>query len=139
MGNEKYAICTIPPVLILKLIAFDDRPERRIKDVKDLNNICKSYPRLEQEYIWSEHFDLYEEDRSHDEVAMLVLGREIKKIAKANDRLFQRLIRILEDALEGRSRLKDHMIEDSEKETLEQKQKILSNILQGMTIESSSF
>ena len=139
LGNEEYTVCTIPSVLILKFIAFDDRPERRIKDVKDIENICKSYPRLEQEYIWSEHFDLYEEDRSHDEVAMLVLGREIKKIAKANDRLFQRLIRILEDAIEGRSRLMDHMIEDSEKETIEQKKKILSNILQGMTMERSSF
>ena len=88
---------------------------------------------LEQEYVWSEYFDLYEEDKSHQEVAMLVLGREIKKIAKANDLLFQRLIRILHDAIEGRSRLMDHMIEDSEKETIEQKQKILCNIMQGMT------
>lgn len=93
---------------------------------------------LEQEYIWSEHFDLYEENRSHQEVAMFVLGREIRKIAKANDRLFRRLVRILNDAIEGGSRLTDHMIEDSEKETIEQKQKILSNILQGMTMESAS-
>ena len=136
LGNEEYTVCTIPSVLILKFIAFDDRPERRIKDVKDIELICKHYPMLEQEYIWSEHFDLYEEDRSHQEVAMLVLGREIKKVAKANDHLYQRLVRILNDAIEGRSRLMDHMIEDSEKETIEQKQKILHHILQGMMVES---
>lgn len=138
LGNEKYTVCNIPSVLILKLIAFDDRPERRIKDIKDINSICKNYPLLEQEYIWSNHFDLYDEDRSHDEVAMIVLGREIRKITKANDHLHQRLIRILNDAMEGRSRLMDHMIDDSQKETIEQKHTTLRNILEGMTMESKS-
>jgi predicted nucleotidyltransferase len=138
LGNEEYTVCTIPSVVILKLIAFDDRPERRIKDVKDIDSICKSYPSLEQEYIWSNHFDLYEEDRSHDEVGMIVLGREIRKIAVVNDQLYERLIRILHEAIEGRSRLIDHMIMDSEKEKLENKEKLLRNMLHGLSQEPQS-
>lgn len=133
LGNEAYAVCTIPSVIILKLIAYDDRPEHRIKDVKDIDSICKSYPYLEQEYIWSEHFDLYAGNRSHEEVAMIVLGREILKIAAANDHLCQRLIRILREAIEGKSRLMNYMISNSEHEHLIQKQAILQKIVEGMT------
>ncbi|WP_224994943.1 hypothetical protein [Cesiribacter sp. SM1] len=136
LGNEAYEVCNIPSVIILKLIAFDDRPEHRIKDVKDIDSICKSYPSLEQEYIWSDHFDLYTEDRSHDEVAMIVLGREIRKIAQMNDQLYQRLFSILRQGIEGKSGLMNHMIQDSEKENLGQKQIILRKILEGLTGEN---
>jgi len=44
IGEEVYKSCTIPAVVILKMIAFDDRPDRRIKDIKDINLICKYYP-----------------------------------------------------------------------------------------------
>lgn len=33
LGGQQYAICSVPSVIILKLIAFDDRPEYRVKDV----------------------------------------------------------------------------------------------------------
>lgn len=79
-----------------------------------------------------------EQDRSHNEVAMIVLGREIREIAKVNDQLIQRLIGILHEAIEGKSRLMEHMIADSEKESLAQKQKILRNVLKGMTEENRS-
>jgi predicted nucleotidyltransferase len=39
IGEEKYSACSIPAIVILKMIAYDDRPERRIKDVKDISDI----------------------------------------------------------------------------------------------------
>ncbi len=77
--EEAYKACSIPGIMILKLIAYDDRPDRRAKDIKDISLICKYYPDIETNLIWEEHNDLYDEDRNHDEVGLIVLGREIKK------------------------------------------------------------
>ncbi len=133
LGSEIYTVCSVPSIVILKLIAFNDRPEHRIKDIKDINSIVRYYPSLEQNYIWSNHFDLYEDERSHDEVAMIVLGREMKKIVQVNDQLHKRLMLILNKAITSESAMLVHMIEDSEKENLEQKKKILLDILKGLT------
>jgi len=77
--EDIYAVCSIPAMMILKLIAYDDRPERRLKDVKDINSICQYYPDIEAQFIWENHADLYDENREHKDVAMIALGREIRK------------------------------------------------------------
>jgi len=49
LEDSKYSVCSIPSVVILKMIAFDDRPERRVKDIKDIDRIFKYYPDIENE------------------------------------------------------------------------------------------
>ena len=135
IGEEKYFACSIPAIVLLKLIAFDDRPNRRIKDVKDvkdINAICKHYPEIESEAIWSDHFDLYSEEREHHEVARIALGREMRKIIEPNSRLKKRVINILDNAINQESTFLPHMIDDSMTETLEGKAQILLNIKQGI-------
>lgn len=133
IGNEEYTVCTVPSIVILKFIAFDDRPERRIKDIEDVNAICKHYADIEAEYIWSEHFDLYQNDREHQTVAMIVLGREIKKIMASNQQLKLRITKILDKAIRQENSIAVHMIDDVETETLEMKIDILKHIKQGIT------
>lgn len=133
LGNEQYTISNIPSIVLLKLIAFDDRPEYRIKDVKDINTICRYYPNLEDTFIWEKHSDLYNEVLSHQDVAMRVLGREMRKVAKTNLALHTRVVQILTKAIDLTSNLTKHMIQDSETDTLEQKSKLLANILNGFT------
>jgi hypothetical protein len=72
------------------------------------------------------------EDRSHEDVAMIVVGREMKLITKQNEKLHNRILDIIDRAIEEESSLMVHMIEDSENETLEQKRSILLNIKKGM-------
>lgn len=137
IGEEEYIVCTVPSVVILKLIAFDDRPDRRIKDIKDINAICKNYADIEDEFIWSEHFDLYENDREHREVAMIVLGREIHKIVAKNQRLQSRIIQIIDNAIHQENSITVHMIDDVETETIEMKINILKHIKQGIVGKSN--
>ncbi len=130
--KEIYKACSIPGIVILKLIAFDDRPNRRIKDIKDISLICKYYPEIETNLIWEENNDLYSEDKSHEEVGLIVLGREIKKIVKPNQNLNERLKAILDKAISGKSRVLELMINDRINETLEEKANILKCIRQGL-------
>lgn len=134
IGTEIYKVCSIPAVFILKLIAFDDRPNERVKDAQDMNSICNHYPNLESETIWSHHFDLYDDHLSHQEVAMIVLGREMKKIMSRNTTLSTRIVQIIDKAMFGKSNLMVHMIDDPESETIEMKAHILNKIKQGIIL-----
>jgi len=130
--EEAYKACSIPGIVILKLIAYDDRPNRRAKDIKDISLICKYFPDIETNLIWEEHNELYEEDRNHEEVGLMVLGREMKKIIKDNQDLKGRISDILEKAIDGESGVLELMISDPRKETLEQKASILKCIRRGL-------
>lgn len=133
IGEDTYKACSIPGMVILKMIAFDDRPDRRTKDIGDINSICRHYPQIETEHIWGEHADLYTDGSlEHTDVAMIVLGREMKKLMAANQKLKNRIDAILDRAISLESRFMSYMIEDPGRETLELKRSILRHIKMGL-------
>jgi len=131
--NETYKSCSIPGIVILKLIAYDDRPDRRIKDIKDIVQICIHFPEIEREIIWTEHNDLNNGDISHDDLSLIVLGRLMKKIMASNEMLTKRIIHIINQAINGDSGILEHMIVDRMTETLDDKAAILKLIKRGIT------
>lgn len=132
IDSETYNVCSIPAIVVLKLIAFDDRPEHRIKDVKDINSICNHYHSIEDNYIWTEYNDLYSDNLSHQDVAIIALGKEMKKILNSNKKLQLRIIEILDKALTQQSKLLQYMIEDLSSETIEMKADIIKLIKLGV-------
>ncbi|MEM6377875.1 MAG: hypothetical protein AAF705_06665 [Bacteroidota bacterium] len=133
IGSSTFKASSIPGVVLLKLIAYDDRPEYRTKDLRDINAICQYYPEIETNFIWSEYFELYTDDRDQTTVAMLVLGLELKKLIGANDKLFNRVKSILKNALKPESDFLLQMIGNPVKETIEQKRRWISYIVEGLT------
>lgn len=131
IGEEKYKACSIPGIMILKLIAYDDRPESRIKDIHDINSICLHYPSIETELIWNDHFDLYDDEKDHNDVGVIVLGREMKKLVKENKKLEERLINIMDKAINEESPFLRLMINYPEKETIAMKRKIIKSLKEG--------
>lgn len=131
IGKEIYKACSIPGMIILKLIAYDDRPDERIKDVIDINTICQYYPSIESEFIWGNHFDLYEGDLGHEEIGVIVLGREVRKLVSENEKLLRRLARILDNAINETTPFLKLMIQDPEKETIEMKRNIMKSLKKG--------
>ena len=131
IGEETYKSCSIPGIVILKLIAFDDRPNRRIKDVIDINSICLHYPSIETELIWNEYNDLYEQGLEHQEVGVVVLGSEMKKMIKGNKKLEERLLGIFDRAIKEDSALLSLMIDDPEQETLDMKRNLINYLKMG--------
>ena len=98
-----FKVATLPAIVLLKLIAFDDRPEKRLKDARDIANIISLYFDLQADLIYSEHSDVFlvsEEQLntvSLQEIAAMVIGREIKKVIDENEYLLERIKRILDD------------------------------------------
>lgn len=94
--NTKFKVCTLPGIVLLKFIAYDDRPEMRMDDIPDIGEILSHFFNIYDEIIWEKHNDLFEEGRELDEIAARVLGREMGKIAVRNDKLKERILRILD-------------------------------------------
>jgi predicted nucleotidyltransferase len=61
--GQNFAVSTLPGIVLLKLIAYDDRPENRYKDLKDIANIVEHYDRIMDEVLFEENYvDLLEID-----------------------------------------------------------------------------
>ncbi|MEO6851625.1 MAG: nucleotidyl transferase AbiEii/AbiGii toxin family protein [Mucilaginibacter sp.] len=99
--GHNFKVATLPAIVMLKLIAYDDRPEIRLKDARDIINILTHYFDLQAEMIYEHHTDLFGEDEgSLSNVSAIVIGREMKKIVVNNDNLYQRLEGILTRQIE---------------------------------------
>lgn len=94
---HKFKFCTLPGIVILKLVAWQDRPEIRRDDIKDVSNILKHFFDMYAEEIFENHNDLFgSEEAELSLIAARVMGREMSKIAKRNESLFNRLQKLLE-------------------------------------------
>ena len=91
----EFKVATLPAILLLKLIAYDDRPEKRTQDPQDILQIIVNYFEIEKEMIWEEHHDLFDEDSELIEIGARVIGREISEILSENRTLKERVLNIL--------------------------------------------
>lgn len=91
-----FKVCTLPGIIVLKLIAWDDRPEVRRDDIKDISDIINHFFSMNDNLIWDEHSDLFEgDDADLQLISARAIGRLIKRIAVRNDKLNERIQRIL--------------------------------------------
>ena len=132
IGEDEIKVCSIPAVVILKLIAYDDRPEHRPSDPIDIDSIIAYYPKIETEMIWDEYSFLYDDKLDHKETGIKVLGYEMSKIIIQNEKLTQRILDILSASIALETRLAEQMIQDAVKETLESKVNILQLLKVGI-------
>ncbi|MCA6361693.1 MAG: hypothetical protein IM638_01530 [Bacteroidetes bacterium] len=90
-----FKVCTLPGIVLLKLIAYDDRPEIRRDDLIDIADILIHFFNIYDELIWSDHNDLFDDDKSLEKISARVLGREMSKFLKRNEKLTERVVGIL--------------------------------------------
>lgn len=96
-GEHRFKFCTLPGIVILKLIAWEDRPEIRRDDLKDILKILTHFFEMYTDQIYEHHSDLFgDDDFGLDLIAARVMGREMKKIAIRNEKLYERLTNLLE-------------------------------------------
>lgn len=97
-STHRFKCCTLPGIVLLKLIAWDDRPEARRDDIKDIAEILDHFFDMNNEMIWTEYSDLFAATPDFDDgreglllIASYVLGKEIKKITGDQTPLYARL------------------------------------------------
>ena len=91
-----FRVSSLAGIVILKLIAWEDRPEMRSKDLSDIALIVKHYYELEETLIFEHHADLFATDPGDlDLLGARALGREIGKVLRSNADVRIRIERIL--------------------------------------------
>ena len=125
-----FKVCTLPGIVLLKLIAYDDRPEIRRDDLIDIADILYHFFNIYDELIWSEHNDLFGEDRSLEKISSRVLGREMGKILRRNEKLTERVIGIL--AANGNAKTIAQIIAGTLDKTVDEINEWLQEIIAGI-------
>jgi predicted nucleotidyltransferase len=84
----------------LKMIAWEDRPEVRPDDITDICDILDHYFDMHSEEIYTNHVDIFEDEAEANasliDISARVLGRELNRIARRNQKLFDRISNLIE-------------------------------------------
>jgi predicted nucleotidyltransferase len=95
-NQHHFKFCTLPGIILLKLIAWDDRPEIRRDDIKDISDILRHFFDMYDNEIWDNHNDLFENENANLlHIAARVMGREMGQIAGRNAKILTRIEGIL--------------------------------------------
>lgn len=131
-----FKAATLPAIVLLKLIAYDDRPEVRLKDARDIASIVQHFFDLQSDFIYEHHLDLFdnESDMNIVDIGAIVIGRELKKLCAANATLKKRIQHILEREIAGgaNSRFIRQMVQETKSDT-EKMENWLMRLLNGYT------
>lgn len=103
--EEKIAnIPPLPGMVILKLIAWSDRPEERENDLSDILKIIQHYYDLKWDEIVELHYDTLDKD-PFDQllIAAEVLGRNSRLYLQKSEAISERVLKVLETNLEEAS------------------------------------
>ena len=94
----------IPPLegmVLLKLIAWSDRPEERDNDLNDILWVIERFNELEHENNMSQHWDLIPEpgNEEFDELifSSRILGRRLRPYLEKSDKLYKRINELLNE------------------------------------------
>ncbi|MCW3116567.1 MAG: hypothetical protein JWM28_649 [Chitinophagaceae bacterium] len=92
-------VCTLEGIILLKLIANNDRPGRT-KDITDIEHIIANYFDISDADIYSDHFEVMDyydtNDRAYIQlVCARVIGRKIGKLLQGSSELGERIEKIL--------------------------------------------
>ncbi len=96
LADKQFKVATLPGIFLLKMIAFDDRPEERPNDPEDCIRIIQNYFNLQSDLIYDHHNDLFgDDDMALEQISARVIGREMRKSLDQNDALRKRTTQIL--------------------------------------------
>ena len=127
-----FKIASLASIILLKLIAFDDRPERRTQDIKDIALILNHYFHIESDEIYHHHNDLFgNEDYELIDIAAIVIGREMQSVLSSNKLLQDRILNILSVSKKHHKKIPTLMAQ-SEDFTVDQANLLLKKMAQGI-------
>lgn len=133
-GKFHFKVSSLAGIVILKLIAWDDRPEMRSQDIKDISLIIQHYFKLEEELIFNNHSDLFDiEDYDLTRLAARALGREMSTVLNRNELLKQRILHILASNLGSINKsIVAILFENESGDTVTYQYEILKELLKGI-------
>ncbi len=94
IDGQSYRAATLTSIVLLKLIAWNNKPENRSKDLKDIVFILIHFFEYYDDEIFEHHNDLFG-DLDNNQIGARVIGREIRKTLQTKPEIVEEVIRIL--------------------------------------------
>lgn len=95
INGQSYRAATLTSIVLLKLIAWNNNPENRSKDLKDIVFILIHFFEYYDDEIFEHHNDLFG-DLDNNQIGARVIGREIRKTLQTKPEIIDEVLRILE-------------------------------------------
>lgn len=97
VNDQDFRVATLPSIVLLKLVAWDNLPEYRTKDLEDIYLLLQEYFDADPDKIYENHLDLFNlfDQNQLQLLGARVLGREINKILKYSPEIKTQLLTIL--------------------------------------------
>jgi predicted nucleotidyltransferase len=134
--GHRFEAATLPSIVLLKLIAFDDRPDERDNDPGDIADIIDHFFDLKADLIYEQHSDLFEEDAEKytlEQISASVIGREMKAIIGGNENLLDRIKTILAGHIQRKEEgLFIRLMTAENGNTVEENVEFLQRMLEGL-------
>lgn len=97
-----FKVITLPGLCIMKLIAWNERPDRRAKDWEDFLFILTNYHEIAGEQLFEgNHDDLFDDNFELPIAAARMLGRNMRSVLNKNQKLKTKVVDILLHHLKG--------------------------------------
>ncbi len=84
-AGTTWRVASLPALLLLKLVAWEDRPEWRGKDATDIALVLRYYYELAGDRVYDQHADLLDDPEADDlayryGIAAHIAGRELRQL-----------------------------------------------------------
>jgi predicted nucleotidyltransferase len=133
-NKYKFKVSTLAGIVILKFISYDDRPEMRAQDIKDIASILMHYFELETEAIYEHHANLFtDENDDLNKIAARVLGRQMQKVLNKIELLKDRILSLLKKNTVSSVDSTIALLMQTGNDTIENNVELLKEILKGAT------
>lgn len=97
VNDQDFRVATLPSIVLLKLVAWENLPEYRTKDLEDIYLLLQEHFDADLDQIYQNHLDLFDvfDQNQLQPLGARVLGREISKILKDSTSIKNQLLDIL--------------------------------------------
>jgi len=96
-----WKVVTLPGLIVLKLIAFSEKPERR-KDIQDVELILRHYHEIAPNILWEAKYeDLLTDNIDTDIISARILGRQIGGLLSKSTKIRDHIVTTLDSRLQG--------------------------------------
>jgi len=126
--NKHFNFCSLPGIVLLKLISFEQYPDKKLDIIRDITKIIKHFFDLYTCEIYKKHNDLFSSnDINLQYIAGRIIGRDMR--TKTNEDVFFKIKKILEkNAIDIRSSEIAKIMTDVSENTVQENLKILKEI-----------
>jgi predicted nucleotidyltransferase len=131
-NGKTYKVATIPAIVLLKLIAWDNLPEYRTKDILDIAVMIDNYFDLFSDDIYDNHNDLFD-NLELNQIAARVIGRKMNAIVIDSPILKNKIISILQQNINPEdSKIAQIMVTGTDNEAIDAT-RLLTELLNGIS------